>query len=249
MWGTLLNAVTVLVGSALGLMIGGRLPARIQESVITGLGLVTAYVGVSNAGETGNVIIPLIALVTGVIVGELLALDRRLESFAAWVHARFERNNTVDAASDSASTRRARFIEGFVTASLVFCVGPLTFVGSIQDGMGLSIGFEQLAIKSVLDLFAALAFASSLGIGVMFSVLTVLSVQGGLALLGSLAGDFMSSAMVNEMTAVGGLILIGLSLMLLDLKKPRIANFLPALIIAPLLVAAGEVFGIDLYPF
>lgn len=249
MWGTLLNAVTVLFGSALGLMIGGRLPARIQESVITGLGLVTAYVGVSNAGETGNVIIPLIALVTGVIAGELLALDRRLESFAAWVHARFEGNHAVEAASEGAVAGRARFIEGFVTASLVFCVGPLTFIGSIQDGMGLSIGFEQLAIKSVLDLFAALAFASSLGIGVMFSVLTVLSVQGGLALLGSLAGDFMSSAMVNEMTAVGGLILIGLSLMLLDLKKPRIANFLPALIIAPLLVAAGEALGIDLYPF
>ena len=249
MWGTLLNAVTVLVGSTLGLMIGGRLPARIQESVITGLGLVTAYVGVSNAGETGNVIIPLIALVTGVIAGELLALDARLEGFAAWVHARFERQNGADTAPDGLAVRRARFIQGFVTASLVFCVGPLTFVGSIQDGMGLSIGFEQLAIKSVLDLFAALAFASSLGIGVMFSVLTVLGVQGGLALLGSLAGDFMSDAMVNEMTAVGGLILIGLSLMLLDLKKPRVANYLPALIIAPLLVAAGEALGINLYPF
>ena len=248
MWGTILNAITVLLGSALGLVIGGRLPARIQESVITGLGLVTAYVGVSNAGKTGNVIIPLIALVTGVIAGELLALDRRLESFAGWVHARVERNGPAGGA-DGVGARRARFIQGFVTASLVFCVGPLTFVGSIQDGMGLSIGFEQLAIKSVLDLFAALAFASSLGIGVMFSVLTVLGVQGGLALLGSLAGDFMSSAMVNEMTAVGGLILIGLSLMLLDLKKPRMANFLPALIIAPLLVAAGEALGINLYPF
>jgi len=248
MWGTILNAITVLFGSALGLMLGGRLPARIQESGITGLGFVTAYVGLSNAGETGNVIIPLIALVTGAIVGELLSLDRRLENFAGWVHARFERNGSPDAA-DRASTGRARFIQGFVTASLVFCVGPLTFVGSIQDGMGLPIGFEQLAIKSILDLFASLAFASSLGIGVMFSVLTVLGVQGGLALLGSLAGDFMSDAMVNEMTAVGGLILIGLSLMLLDLKKPRVANYLPALIIAPLLVAVGEALGIDLYPF
>ena len=248
MWGTILNAITVLFGSALGLMLGGRLPARIQESVITGLGFVTAYVGLSNAGETGNVIIPLIALVTGAIVGELLSLDRRLENFAGWVHARFERNGSPDAA-DRASTGRARFIQGFVTASLVFCVGPLTFFGSIQDGMGLPIGFEQLAIKSILDLFASLAFASSLGIGVMFSVLTVLGVQGGLALLGSLAGDFMSDAMVNEMTAVGGLILIGLSLMLLDLKKPRVANYLPALIIAPLLVAVGEALGIDLYPF
>jgi len=248
MWGTLLNAITVLLGSALGLVIGGRLPARIQESVITGLGLVTAYVGFSNASETGNIIIPLIALVSGVILGELLALDARLEAFAGWVHARFQRPDG-DGTPDAASARRARFIEGFVTASLVFCVGPLTFAGSIQDGMGLAIGFEQLAIKSVLDLFASLAFASSLGIGVMFSVLTVLGVQGGLALLGSLAGDFMNDAMVSEMTAAGGLILIGLALMLLDLKKPRIANFLPALVIAPALVAVGQALGIDLYPF
>lgn len=248
MWGTLLNAFTVLLGSALGLVVGGRLPPRIQESVITGLGLVTAYVGVSNAGETGNVIIPLIALVSGVIVGELLRLDARLEGLAAWVHRRFERPSAARQPND-AGVRRARFIQGFVTASLVFCVGPLTFAGSIQDGMGLAIGFEQLAIKSVLDLFASIAFASSLGIGVMFSVLTILSVQGGLALLGSLAGDFMSDAMVNEMTAVGGLILIGLALMLLDIKKPRVANFLPALIIAPALVAAGQALGINLYPF
>lgn len=248
MWGTLLNAFTVLLGSALGLVVGGRLPPRIQESVITGLGLVTAYVGVSNAGETGNVIIPLIALVSGVIVGELLRLDARLEGLAAWVHRRFERPSAAGQPND-AGVRRARFIQGFVTASLVFCVGPLTFAGSIQDGMGLAIGFEQLAIKSVLDLFASIAFASSLGIGVMFSVLTILSVQGGLALLGSLAGDFMSDAMVNEMTAVGGLILIGLALMLLDIKKPRVANFLPALIIAPALVAAGQALGINLYPF
>lgn len=248
MWGTLLNMTTVLIGSTLGLVIGRRLSPRIQESVITSLGLVTAYVGVSNAGATGNLIIPLVALVSGVIVGELLALDARLEGFAGWVHTRFERVETTQSA-DTGADRRARFIQGFITASLVFCVGPLTFVGSIQDGMGLSIGFEQLAIKSVLDLFASLAFASSLGIGVMFSVLTVLSVQGGLALLGSVAGEFMSDAMISEMTAVGGLILIGLALIQLDLKKPRMANFLPGLIIAPLIVAVGQALGIDLYPF
>lgn len=248
MWGTLLNAITVLIGSTLGLVIGGRLSPRIQDSVMTGLGLVTAYVGFSNAGATGNLIIPLVALISGVIMGELLALDARLEGFAGWVHAHFERRDTGGSPGEG-STRRARFTQGFITASLVFCVGPLTFVGSIQDGMGLTIGFEQLALKSVLDLFASIAFASSLGIGVLFSVLTVLSVQGGLALLGSLAGEFMSDAMVNEMTAVGGLILIGLALVQLDLKKPRMANFLPGLIIAPVIVAAGQALGIDLYPF
>jgi uncharacterized membrane protein YqgA involved in biofilm formation len=144
--------------------------------------------------------------------------------------------------------RRARFIEGFVTASLVFCVGPLAFAGSIQDGMGLQSGFEMLAIKSTLDLFAAMAFAASLGIGVMFSVITVLGVQGGLAIAGSLAGKFMTDPMINEMTAVGGLILIGLGLTLLDIKKPRVANFLPGLLIAPVMVAVATELGIDIYP-
>ena len=114
--------------------------------------------------------------------------------------------------------------------------------------MGLSIGFQQLAIKSILDLFTAMAFASSLGIGVAFSIITVLLVQGGLALAGSLIGNFMSTPMINEMTAVGGLLLIGLALVLLDLKKPRIANFLPALVIAPLLVALAAALNISIYP-
>lgn len=259
MGGTILNAITVLIGSAAGLLIGNRLPQRIQESVITGLGLVTLFVGMDNAGHTGNVILPLFSLVIGVIVGELLDIEAQLEGFAGWLQRRLQSRAAAPVAVPAetgapaeagapADDPRARFIRGFVTASLVFCVGPLTFVGSIQDGMGLDSGFEQLAIKSTLDGFAAMAFAASLGIGVMFSVITVLGVQGGLALAGSLAGEFMSDAMIDEMTAVGGLILIGLSLVLLDVKRPRVANFLPALLIAPLLVAVAEALGITIYP-
>jgi uncharacterized membrane protein YqgA involved in biofilm formation len=253
MRGTILNTITVLIGSSIGLLVGNRLPQRIQESVVTGLGLVTLFVGFSNAGETGNVIIPLLSLVIGAIIGELLRLDRRLEHFAGWLQARVQGRGTAAApAADPAPEvdvkRRARFIQGFVTASLVFCVGPLTFVGSIQDGMGIPSGFEQLAIKSVLDGFASMAFAASLGIGVMFSVITVVSVQGGLALVGSLAGDFMTDAMINEMTAVGGLILIGLALTLLDLKKPRVVNFLPGLLVAPVIVGVATALGINIYP-
>jgi len=245
MGGTLLNSFTVLLGSSVGLLIGNRLPARIQESVMTGLGLVTLVVGFSNANKTGNIILPLLSLVIGVIIGELLQLDVRLEHFAGWLQGRVQ-----GTAAESAATtdRRARFIQGFVTASLVFCIGPLAFVGSIQDGMGLDSGFEQLAIKSVLDLFASMAFAASLGIGVLFSVFTVLGVQGGLAVLGALAGDFMTDPMVNEMTAVGGLILLGLALVLLDIKKPRMANFLPGLLIAPILVELATLLGINIYP-
>jgi uncharacterized membrane protein YqgA involved in biofilm formation len=242
--GTILNAITVAIGSALGLLIGNRFPEKIQQSVITGLGLVTLFVGFSNAGQTGNVIIPLISLVTGAIVGELLNIDGALARFAGWLQARVAGNSSAA----SADLQRTRFISGFVTASLVFCIGPLTFVGSIQDGMGLSLGFQQLAIKSVLDGFAAMAFASSLGIGVAFSIITVLVLQGGLALAGAALGNFMSTPMINEMTAVGGLLLIGLSLVLLDLKKPRMANFLPALLIAPLLVALAAAANVPVYP-
>jgi len=245
MWGTILNAITVLAGSAAGLLIGNRLSQRIQESVVTGLGLVTLFVGISNAGETQNVIVPLLSLVLGAITGELLRLDVQLDRFAGWLQSRISRRaGSEPAAEETGQDSRQRFIEGFVTASLVFCVGPLTFVGSIQDGMGLASGFDQLAIKSVLDGFASMAFAASLGIGVMFSVITVLGVQGGLAILGALAGEFMTDPMIDEMTAVGGLILIGLSLVLLDVKKPRVANFLPGLLFAPVLAPLAIALGV-----
>jgi uncharacterized membrane protein YqgA involved in biofilm formation len=255
MAGTILNMITVAIGSLLGLVIGERLPAKIQESVVTGLGLVTLYVGVSNAGQTGNIIIPLLSVAIGVIIGELLNIQGALERFAAWLQRRFaggQPQTSDDDQRDSQSSLpldpRARFITGFVTASLVFCIGPLTFVGSMQDGMGLAVGFQQLAIKSVLDGFAAMAFAASFGIGVFFTIITVFVLQGGLALAGSLIGNFMTTPMIDEMTAVGGLLLIGLALVLLGIKQPRMANFLPALVIAPLLVAGAGIIGINIYP-
>lgn len=249
MGGTLLNIITVAVGSALGLLVGNRLPDRMQQSVVTGLGLVTLYVGISNVGQTGNVIIPLLSIGIGALIGEALQIDRALENFGGWLQRRFAGGGDAD--SDE---QRGRFINGYVTASLVFCVGPLTFVGSIMDGMGLPLGFEQLAIKSVLDGFAALAFAASLGVGVAFSIVTILLLQGGLALVGSLLvaqADPLtlgSNPMILEMTAVGGLLLIGLALILLDIKQPRVANFLPALVVAPALVALATALGINIYP-
>lgn len=247
MGGTILNMITVAIGATLGLLIGNRLSEKMQESVVTGLGLVTLFVGISNAGQTGNVIIPLLSIATGAIIGEILNIELYLERFAGWLQTRFAGGSSA-AADDDALAERARFINGFVTASLVFCIGPLTFVGSLQDGMGLPIGFQQLAIKSVLDGFGGMAFAASLGVGVLFSLITILVLQGGLALVGSIAGQVMSEPMVNEMTAVGGLLLIGLALVLLNIKRPRIANFLPALIIAPLLVALAAALGINIYP-
>ena len=262
MGGTILNVFTVALGTTLGIFVGHRLTAKIQESVVTGLGLVTLFVGISNANLTGNVIIPLLSLVIGVIIGELVGIDAALERFGGWLQARFAGQASTESGQDSAAKQetaehaRRRFITGFVTASLVFCVGPLTFVGSIQDGMGLAIGYQQLAIKSVLDMFAGMAFAASFGVGVGFSIITIVVLQGGLALIGmalahvgeAVLEGFVFNAMVNEMTAVGGLLLIALSLVLLDVKKPRVANFLPALVIAPLLVALGSALGVNIYP-
>ncbi len=251
MGGTILNVITVAIGSTLGLLIGNRLPERIQESVVTGLGLMTLFIGIQNAWKTGNPIIPLLSLLIGVIIGELLHLHSVLEQFGGWLQSQFGSPSPTqqsEAATSSALDIRARFITGFVTASLVFCIGPLTFVGSMLDGMGQAIGFQQLAIKSVLDGFAAMAFAASFGVGVFFSIITVLVLQGGLAVTGHVFGQFMSDPMINEMTAVGGILLIGLGLTLLDIKRPRMANFLPALVIAPLLVALAGALGINIYP-
>jgi uncharacterized membrane protein YqgA involved in biofilm formation len=259
--GTLLNIVAVALGSLVGLFVGNRLPKRMQESIITGLGLITLFVGMSNAFVTGNPIILLLATVIGVMIGELLQLDVALERLAAWLQMRLTgRTPTLDDALSSPSdhNNRERFITGFVTASLVFCIGPLTFAGSIQDGMGIPAGFQALAIKSVLDGFASMAFASSFGIGVLATCLTIFVVQGGLALFGMAVARLMDSQadanalshnpMILEMTAVGGILLVGLSLVLLDIKKPRMANFLPALLIAPLIVMGANLLHINIYP-
>lgn len=254
MIGTILNVITVAIGGTTGVLIGDRLPERIQESVMVGLGMVTLVVGISNALETGNIIIPLFSIGIGVIIGELLNIDAGLQKFGGWLQVRFgggdagaAHANADDAhAADEMATSRARFINGFVTATLVFCVGPLTVLGSIQDGM--TGDYELLAIKSVLDGFAGLAFASVFGVGVLFSIISIIVIQGGLALVGMMAGSFMTDPMIAEMTATGGMILIGIALILWDIKHPRLANFLPALVIAPLIVAIAAVLGIAIYP-
>ena len=242
MVGTIINIITVAVGSLLGMSVGDRLPEKTQQSVVFGLGLVTLYVGIDNTQQTGNIIIPLIALVIGILIGEWLDIQSRLDAFGGWLQRVSARNE-----KDDDSLARERFINGFVTASLVFCVGPLTFVGSLQDGI--SGDYQLLAIKSVLDGFASLAFAASLGVGVMFSIVTIVIVQGGIALMGMLVGEVMSEVMIAEMTSTGGLLLIGLSLILMDIQKPRVANFLPALLIAPLLIVIANTIGLDVYPF
>jgi len=234
--GTLINIVTVLIGGGLGVLLGDRLPQRMRETVMHGLGLVTLIVGIDLALGTNNILVPMGSVLVGAMLGEWWHIDRGLERLAEWLKARVSKR--------IAHRSMALFTEGFVTASLVFCVGPLTVLGSIQDG--LSGDYSLLAIKSMLDGFAALAFASSLGIGVLFSVLTVLVYQGGLSLLAGVAQNVLNDVMIAEMSAVGGIMIMGIGLLLLDLKRIRVANMLPGLIIAPLVVALLQALGVTL---
>ena len=237
MTGTLINILTVLVGGTLGLLFGSRLPERLRQTVIAGLGLFTAAIGLQMFMETENAIIVLGALLTGALLGEWWRIEDRLRNLGSLLERRF----TQPQAESTVGSQGSRFVRGFLTASLVFCVGPMTILGSIQDG--LTGDYKLLAIKAVLDGFAALAFASSLGVGVLFSALVILLYQGGLSLLAAQAQALITPAMMSEMTAVGGVLLLGIAISsLLEIKPIRVGNFLPALLIAPLIVAILTLF-------
>jgi uncharacterized membrane protein YqgA involved in biofilm formation len=232
--GTLLNVATVLIGSGLGTLLGQRLPDKVRQTVLQGLGLVTLVAGLSMALQTRNILIVMGSVLLGGILGEWWGIEERLEALGNALQQRLRLGSG------------SKLAEGFVTASLIFCVGPMTIIGSIRDGL---VGdYSLLAIKSLLDGFAALALASSLGIGVMLSAVTVLVYQGGLSLLASLAQVAMSQAMVTEMTATGGTIIMGIGLILLDIKRIRVANLLPGIFIAPLIVAILTALGIPIAP-
>jgi uncharacterized membrane protein YqgA involved in biofilm formation len=243
MIGTLINIITVLAGTLVGVSLGNKLPERIRETVLNGLGLSTigyAILSLVDAmSKQENVaakfIVVLLATLIGSVAGELLGLDALLTRFGGWLERKFAR-------SENAETT-ARFVRGYIVASLVFCVGPMTILGSIQDG--LTGDFSLLAIKSTLDGFAALAFAASLGMGVGFSIITILLFQGSIALAASAAQSIFTAPMLAVLSSVGALLIIGIGLTLLDLKKIRMANFLPALLIGPLLVAVLHVVGVS----
>ena len=193
------------------------------------IGIVTLLVGIQSFLEFDNVLVPLVSVILGLVVGELMGIDAALKRFGDSLERRFSKG-------DSPVSR------AFVTTSLLFCVGPLTILGSLQDGI--SGDYRLLTLKSALDFVASLSFASVLGWGVLLSAGSVLVVQGGLTLAGALFGAFMDEPMILAMTSTGGVLLLGLGLGLLDLKEVRVANMLPALLVAPLLVALAP-----LWPF
>lgn len=235
--GTVVNVATVLVGSGLGVLLGHRLPRRTRDVVTDALGLVTLLIAALSAtavtadglrtavGSSAPVLIVLASLLVGGIAGSLLQIELRLEALGAGLQRRL--------ASESDSEQKRRFVEGFVAASLVFCVGPLTVLGSLSDGLG--NGADQLILKATLDGFAAIAFASSFGWGVAASALTVAVVQGLLTLLGGLLGQLLPEPQLLALTATGGLLLVGVALRLLQLKPVPVGDLLPALLVAPAL--------------
>lgn len=223
MLGTFINAGAILAGSFAGACVGSRLPDRMRTTVLQGLGLTIVLVGMQMSLQTKNILIVLGALLTGGILGEALRISEGLEAVGRFLQTNLARrqNGTV--------------AEGFVTASLIFCIGPMAILGSIQDGL---VGdYSLLTVKAMLDGFASIAFAASLGWGVALSVLSILIYQGSITLFAGALAHTLTDPMVSEMTATGGLIVIGIGLKLLEIKEIRLASFLPALFIAPLIVA------------
>lgn len=234
MIGTFINVATILFGSMVGVLIGARLSSKLRDTIVTGLGLFTFGYGLMAFIDTANPLVPLGGLLIGALLGEWWRIEEGLE------HVGINLRNAVIRNGDE-ETQHKKFVEGFVTASLVFVIGPIAILGSIQDG--LTGDYEMLAIKAILDGFASIAFASSLGVGVAFSALSILLYQGGISLLSGFFSQFFSPAMMTEMTAVGGLILMAIAISsLLALKKIRTGSYLPALLVTPLIVFILERF-------
>ncbi len=228
MIGTLINVGTIILGSLIGFLIGSRLSDRLRNTIIAGLGLFTFGYGLMSFLDTTNPLIPLGGLLIGALLGEWWRIEEGLEKIGIMLRRAVIRHDTDEG-------QQHKFVEGFVTASLIFVIGPMAILGSIQDG--LTGDFEMLVIKAILDGFASIAFASSLGIGVAFSAISVIVYQGAISMLSGFFSQYFSEFMILEMTAVGGLVLMAIALSsLLSIKKIRTGSFLPALLLTPLIV-------------
>jgi uncharacterized membrane protein YqgA involved in biofilm formation len=238
MIGSLINFAAILVGGSLGLLFGGRVPERLKATVIAGMGLFVAAIGIKMFLETQNSLVVLGGLVTGVLLGEWWKIENGLQRLGEMLEKRFTRPRHETGRSEP----EGNFVRGFMTTSLLFCIGPIAILGSIQAGL---IGdYNLLVIKSVLDGFASLAFASTLGVGVLFSSLVVLLYQGSITLLAAQLNAFITKPMLAELTATGGVLLLGIAFSsLLEIKKIRVGNFLPALAISPLIVWIISLFN------
>jgi uncharacterized membrane protein YqgA involved in biofilm formation len=263
--GTFINVAAILFGGSLGLLFGARFPERMNQTVVAGLGLFVALLGIQMSLKMQQPLVVLGALLLGGLIGEWLQIEEGMRQLGAWLEAHFTRHPKSDVESTTSSdpalaiepvsnpfsqevgssasgNHGSRFIRGFLTAALVYTIGPIAILGAIQDG--LTGDYRLLAVKAVLDGFASLAFASSLGVGVLFSSLVILVYQGGLTLLAAQAQAVITTPMMDEMTATGGILLVGIAISsLLEIKPIRIGNFLPSLVIAPLIMAILAALG------
>lgn len=220
MTGTIVNFFAILIGSLLGVFFKDKFPRKVQETVMQALGLAVILIGVQMALQTNNVLIVIFSMVMGAITGEIIAIENRLEKVGIYIKNRFNSKDDL-------------FVQGFVQASLVFCVGAMAIMGSIQDG--LNNDPTILYNKSILDGFASIAFAATSGVGVAFSAIPVFLYQGSITLLASVAERYLTDAMITEMTATGGLLILAIGLNIMGIGKLKVGNLLPSLVFAVIL--------------
>ncbi len=219
--GTIVNIAAIVAGSLIGVLAGGRLIERVRSGVMSALGLLTIVNGLTDAQKTHNLVFPLIGLALGTALGEAIGLEERFERFGDRIATRIK-------------SKHSNVGEAFVTSSLVFCIGPLAILGSLQDGLGR--GYQLLLVKSGLDGFAALIFASTLGWGVALSAISVGLYQGALTAGAHIIDPLLTPRMLVELTATGGVMVMAIGVRLLDLKRVRVGSMLPALVITPIAV-------------
>lgn len=220
LFGTIVNVGTVVAGSLIGFFFHSKLPQRIIKIIFQAIGLFTIYIGMTMTMKTEQILILIFSMVLGSALGEWIDLDKYINRFSEWIKTKLKSENET-------------FSEGMITAFLLFCIGSMTILGAFEEG---TQGNSDLLIaKSVMDGFSSIALASALGIGVLFSIIPLLIFQGGLTLLAIWLGNLMPEAVINEMSAAGGLMLIGLGLSIMEIKKIKVVNMLPALVFAILL--------------
>lgn len=220
MLGTIVNTVAVIVGAIIGMIVKRGLPEKMADTLMKGLGLCTLFLGISGSLKGQNSLILIISMVVGTLIGEGVDLEGKLNALGNWVENKFKGKSTDGKTS---------IAEGFVTASLLFCVGAMAIVGSLQSG--LQGNHEMLFNKSILDFVAAIIFASTLGIGVAFSAAFVFIYQGAITLLAQWISPFLTDIVIAEMTCVGSVIIIGLALNMLGITKLRVMNYVPAIFV------------------
>ena len=221
--GTLINTATVIVGGTVGIAMGDKIPERVRVVVVQVIGMVTIGLGLSDLLKTHNMVFPLLGMVFGAVIGELLRIEDRLQGIGEFIRKRFAKRQEP-----------GPFVTGFVTATLLFCIGPLTILGAIQDASGATP--QLYIIKGTLDGFMSVIFGAIHGVGVLFSAVSVFIVQGTLTLFGTRLDALLNDRMRIELFAAGGLAVMAIGLNLLDIKKIRLGSLLPGLIITPILV-------------